>query len=93
MTRQNPRKKFESDREWFCNNLSSIREKYPKNYFIAIKDKKVIACAIELKELKELVVKQGENPDELVMDLVYPERFDEELKNQKFKTRIVKNIY
>lgn len=90
MNRQNPRKRFESDREWFCNNLSSIREKYPKNHFVAVKDKKVIASAIELKELKELVAKQGEDPYELVMDLIYPERFDEQLKKEKFKTRIIK---
>jgi len=92
MDRQNQRKRFESDREWFCNNLSSIREKYPKNHFVAIKDKKVLASAIELKELKEFVIKQGEDPDELVMDLIYPERFDEELKKEKFRTRIIKNI-
>ncbi len=90
MDRQNQRKIFEIDREWFCKNLSSIREKYPKNHFVAIKNKKVIASAIELKTLKELVIKQGENPDELVMDLIYPERFDEQLKKEKFRTRIIK---
>jgi hypothetical protein len=26
----------------------------------------------------------------LVMDLIYPERFDEQLKKEKFRTRIIK---
>ena len=89
MGRQSQRKRFDSDREWFCKNLSSIRKKYPKNHFVAIKNKKVIASAIELKELRETVAKQGEDPNELVIDLIYPESFDEQLKKEKIKTKII----
>ena len=63
--------KTEENLEWFKNNFSEIREKYPGKQ-IAIKDRQIIAVADNGNQLLSLLEDKNIDDSEVIIERIIP---------------------
>ena len=57
------------DLEWFTNNFSELKKKYPKKY-VAIKNQNVVITASKLKTLIKHLKEKFGDPNKFLIDFV-----------------------
>ena len=62
------------DLEWFSNNFSDLKKKYPKK-FVAIKDQNVIVAASKLETLIKILKEKFGNPNDYLIDFVPDDKY------------------
>ena len=62
------------DVEWFSNNFSDLKKKYPKK-FVAIKDQTIVASASKLDTLIKLLKEKFGNPNDFLIDFVPDDKY------------------
>lgn len=62
------------DLEWFSNNFSDIKKKYPKK-FVAVKDQNVVVAASKLETLIKLLKEKFGNPNDFLIDFVPDDKY------------------
>ena len=62
------------DLEWFSNNFSDIKKKYPKK-FVAVKDQNVVVAASKIETLIKLLKERFGNPNDFFIDFVPDDKY------------------
>jgi len=62
-------KSANKDLEWFTNNFSELKSKYPKK-FVAIKDQNVVITASKLETLIKRLKEKFGDPNKFLIDFV-----------------------
>ena len=62
------------DLEWFSNNFSDLKKKYPKK-FVAIKDQNVVVAANKLETLIKILKEKFGNPNDYLIDFVPDDKY------------------
>ena len=62
------------DLEWFSNNFSELKKKYPKK-FVAIKDQNVVIAASKLETLIKILKEKFGNPNDYLIDFVPDDKY------------------
>lgn len=68
-------KRFNSDSEWFHENIKKLRENSFTGKFVAIKDSKPIASNENINSVLEELDRKGEDSSLLFVEFVHPEGF------------------
>jgi len=62
------------DLEWFSNNFSDIKKKYPKK-FVAIKNQNIVLSSSKLETLIKLLKDKFGNPNDFLIDFVPDDKY------------------
>ncbi len=61
----------EEDLDWYSNNYENLQEKF-SNKIVAIKEKRVVASANNIKGLLEELKIEGIDESEVLIEVIYP---------------------